>query len=315
MQFKQLNEELAVACSALKARVDQTASPDAMLTRTLSATTASPAGGDEAVAAVATYIVEESMAEATALVHDLFHEQRQKRIAEGAAAAEAAATRDAKAAAPVPPAATAVEPTPEAKPPVAPDAATRQDGVMADVAAVPKNGMREAEEPSSAATTASGADAAARANSGGTDQVMTEPARIKDEEGAAAVAADVDTDENGMGNLESPQRMALMMDDESLMHMSTKLTAMFIAIQRHAPALGLPVFQVRVCSRRFSGDGAFCEDVVACRCAASGQDARTVQRALIKLVADLKPASHANTNQYQLITKNVGRLSVFLGAR
>jgi hypothetical protein len=40
-----------------------------------------------------------------------------------------------------------------------------------------------------------------------------------------------------------------------------------------------------------------------------------VQRALIKLVADLKPASHANTAQYQLITKNVGRLSSFLGAR
>lgn len=57
------------------------------------------------------------------------------------------------------------------------------------------------------------------------------------------------------------------------------------------------------------------QGVHACRCAASGQDARTVQRALIKLVADLKPASHANTNQYQLITKNVGRLSVFLGAR
>lgn len=55
--------------------------------------------------------------------------------------------------------------------------------------------------------------------------------------------------------------------------------------------------------------------VLLCRCAASGQDARTVQRALIKLVADLKPASHANTSQYQLITKNVGRLSVFLGAR
>jgi hypothetical protein len=52
-----------------------------------------------------------------------------------------------------------------------------------------------------------------------------------------------------------------------------------------------------------------------CRCAAGGQDARTVQRALIKLVADLKPASHKNTQQYQLITKNVGRLSDHLGAR
>lgn len=50
-----------------------------------------------------------------------------------------------------------------------------------------------------------------------------------------------------------------------------------------------------------------------CRCAAAGQDARTVQRALIKLVGDLKPASQKNTQQYQLITKNVGRLLGHLG--
>ena len=52
-----------------------------------------------------------------------------------------------------------------------------------------------------------------------------------------------------------------------------------------------------------------------CRCAASCHDTRTVQRALIKLVADLKPTSSRNTAQYQLITKNVGRLSCHLGAR
>jgi hypothetical protein len=57
------------------------------------------------------------------------------------------------------------------------------------------------------------------------------------------------------------------------------------------------------------------ECLVLCRCASTCQDTRTVQRALIRLVADLKPASSANYKQYQLITQNVARLSSHLGAR
>eukprot|EP00892_Ulva_mutabilis_P000215 jgi/Ulvmu1/10194/UM006_0150.1 len=288
-EFKQLNDELAVACSALKARVDQTASPDAMLTRTLSATAVSPAGGDEAMVAVASYIVEESMAEAAALVHDLFHEQRQKRIAEGAAAAAATAPSAAAAAVDTVAAAPAQglpRPLPQAVDGAV--AAAAPDQAAAGVSAT-KNGVVKTEavlEVTTAAAAVPGGqsegEAIAAVAGGAVPLCKVEASEVGGAADAEATLPAVGTGDAALGNLESPQNMALMMDDESLMHMSTKLTAMFIAIQR---------------------------------CAASGQDARTVQRALIKLVADLKPASQANTSQYQLITKNVGRLSVFLGAR
>lgn len=257
VQFKQLNDELAVACSALKARVDQTASPDAMLTRTLSATTASPAGGDDAVAAVASYIVEESMAEAAALVHDLFHEQRQKRIAEGAAAAAAPAAAAAgdeaggKEAAP-PVAAGATEPCAAADaagepPPSGPQSAVNgateaAPDCGADAAAGQKNGVVKHEAVAEGARLAIVVAAVGHGDGAATlEAVPSSEPGMKVERAQAAPTEDGAPPPQGgvLGSLDSPQRMALMMDDESLMHMSTKLTAMFIAIQRHAP--GVPV--------------------------------------------------------------------------
>lgn len=143
VQVKKLNSELDASCPALKTRVDDLDQSNALVTRTSSATAAPPAAADETSSSVAGNIVDESMAEAAALVHSLFLKQMgmPQSAGDGAAAASAVPAAD-------------------------------------------------------------GAAAGDGAKEGG-----------------------------------SPSKMALFVDDEILMQMSTKLTAMFIAIQRCAVCL------------------------------------------------------------------------------
>jgi hypothetical protein len=152
MQVKDVNAEMRSSCGALKARVDELAESQAIVTRSvpaaLAATTAAPAAAAPAATAAvapieslqqaaASQIVDESVAEAAALVQDLFDRQRP--------------ATSAPAATPPPSGASEVKAAPPGSPP-------------------------------------------------GT-----------------------------------PRRLAVFVDDETLVQMSTKLTAMFIAIQRCGP--------------------------------------------------------------------------------
>ena len=144
MQLKAVNDELGGACAALHARVGAMDAQNALVTRTAPAAATTEHSSEEAVASVARNIVDESMAEAAALVHELF------------------------------------------------------------VHAPPANGAaaQPAESRGSEGSDGTGAAAASK--------------------GSASEAAPG----------AAPEKLAMFVDDETLMHLSTKLTAMFIAIQR-----------------------------------------------------------------------------------
>ena len=146
LQVKKLNTELNTLCPTLRSRVDDLDRSNALVTRAASGAGV-PHSADEGTSSLAGSIVEESVAEAAALVHHLFEKQ------------------------------------------------------------VAANGNAESASesaPAPAATAVSGQDEA----EAGTDG-------------------------------RSASRMSLFVDDEILMQMSTKLTAMFIAIQRWVPSISL----------------------------------------------------------------------------
>jgi hypothetical protein len=153
VQLKDLNGELSTSYSVLRTRVDALDMQKALVTRTATAA-AGPNSSDDNVALVAGHIVEESMAEAAVLVHEMF----EKKLAD------------------------------------------KQSGAPLEV----KCG-RDCEE-----------------GAGGGDD-----------------SGKVDVPLAGGLPVDSPRKLSLFVDDETLMHMSTKLTAMFIAIQRCGPLLHL----------------------------------------------------------------------------
>lgn len=287
MQFKAVNSELAGSCGALKSRVDEVSSLQNLVCRAAAGpAAAAPLTGEDGIVQVASHLVEESMAEAATLVHNLFQQHCQKRASEVAASASVATG-----------AAAAGGALPEAS----------GSGKLQQPFVVTENGKGATcnsgvkQEPSTAAAPTPPQTNAACSVVPAVKQEAEAP--------GGSVGAVPRASQSPPAVAENPASLALLVDDESLMHMSTKLTAMFIAIQRCL--LVLCIHSTRMCFSVMCPHNK-CD---VCRCAASCQDARTVQRALIKLVADLKPASGRNTAQYQLITKNVGRLSFHLGAR
>jgi hypothetical protein len=164
LQVRNLNSGLDAACPSLKARVDEADRAKSLVTRHASAGTPTPASSEEQVTAAAGRIVEESMAEAAALVHHLFDKQMagKPELMNGGRGGGS----------------------------VSGGAAKREDSGEGHAAA--PNGM------------------------------------LNGEAGAIAPAAEA------AGGAHSAARSSLFVDDELLMQMSTKLTAMFVAIQRCA---------------------------------------------------------------------------------
>lgn len=168
VQLKAVNDEFGGACAALRTRVDALDAQKALVTRAASAAATTEHSSEEAVASVASHIVEESMAEAAALVHELFA---------------------------------------RAQPPPASSSPAPANGAAAPA--------QPAESRGSEGSDGTGAGAASKGSASDTGPVA-EPAS------AAGGPA--------------PGKVAMFVDDETLMHLSTKLTAMFIAIQRCALA-------------------------------------------------------------------------------
>lgn len=206
MQFKAVNSELAGSCSALKSRVDEVSSLQGLMSRSAAGTAAAgPLTGEEGIAQVASNIVEESMAEAATLVHNLFQQHRQKRASEVAASASVATG-----------AAAAGGALPDAKVPQPITAPENCKGAACNSGGEQESSTGAAPAPlqTIAACTALPA----------VKQEADKP--------ASSLAATPRASKSPPAVAENPQSLALLVDDESLMHMSTKLTAMFITIQR-----------------------------------------------------------------------------------
>lgn len=212
MQFKAVNSELVGSCTALKSRVDEVSSLQGLMSRSGAATTVRPLTGEDDIAQAATTIVEESMTEAATLVHNLFQQHHQKRSSEAPASGSAAAGG--------PP----VESTDPGKLPTSSGA--QENGKQGAC----KSG---AEQESGAVPTPPETSAACAPL-----PIVKQEAQVT----TGSLATTPRGSQSPPAAAEIPSSLALLVDDESLMHMSTKLTAMFIAIQRyeHAVATSFP---------------------------------------------------------------------------
>jgi hypothetical protein len=177
--------------------------------------------GEENVMKVANSIVEESMAEAATLVYNLFQQHRQKRASEVAASVSVATD-----------AAAAGGALPE----------NNGSGLVPQQSAALENGNRAAcnaggEQESSSAAAAvpsppqTQATVAVKPEPVHQEPMNQDPVKQEPDAPSSALAATFSGSKSPQAVSENPSNLALLVDDESLMDMSTKLTAMFIAIQ------------------------------------------------------------------------------------